>query len=115
MSTSCTGDLRNPVLTMRMKSSRVRAMPRDGQRVLTFSLQDASADFGLTGGPEPALACRGEPLLPLAALRLQGEHNAANALAALAMCEALGLARAPVLDALAEGVRQRRVKAAVSG
>ena len=80
---------------------RVRAMPRPGQRVLSFSLQDPAADYFLARDPEPVLACRGEPLLPLAALRLQGEHNAANALAALAMCEALGLARAPVLDALA--------------
>jgi UDP-N-acetylmuramoylalanine--D-glutamate ligase len=79
----------------------VRAMPRDGQRVLSFSLRDASADYSLTGGPEPLLACRGEPLLPLSALRLQGGHNAANALAALAMSEALELPRAPVLDALA--------------
>jgi len=34
-------------------------------------------------------------------MKLQGEHNAANALAALAMCEVLGLARGPVLEALA--------------
>jgi UDP-N-acetylmuramoylalanine--D-glutamate ligase len=80
---------------------RVRAMPRDGQRVLSFSLRDASADYSLTSGAEPLLACRGEPLLPLSALRLQGGHNAANALAALAMSEALELPRAPVLEALA--------------
>jgi UDP-N-acetylmuramoylalanine--D-glutamate ligase len=80
---------------------RVRAMPRDGQHVLSFSLHDSSADYSLLAGPEPVLACRGEPLLPLAALRLQGGHNAANALAVLAMSEALGLPRAPVLEALA--------------
>ena len=80
---------------------RVRGMPRPGQRVLSFSLQDPAADYVLGRDPEPVLVCRGEPLLPLAALKLQGEHNAANALAALAMCEALGLARAPVLEALA--------------
>ncbi len=43
---------------------------------------------------------RGEPLLPLAAMRLQGLHNAANAMAALAMGEALALPLAPALDAL---------------
>ena len=32
---------------------------------------------------------------------MQGLHNAANAMAALAMCEALGLPDAPVLEALA--------------
>jgi UDP-N-acetylmuramoylalanine--D-glutamate ligase len=78
----------------------VRGMPRPGQRVLTFSLEDATADYSLVRSPAPLLACRGEPLLPLAALRLQGEHNAANALAALAMCEALELPRGPVLEAL---------------
>jgi UDP-N-acetylmuramoylalanine--D-glutamate ligase len=81
--------------------ARVRAMPIAGQRVITFSLQDPSADYFLAREPEPVLACRGEALLPMSAIRLQGEHNAANALAALAMCEALELPRVPVLDALA--------------
>ena len=81
--------------------ARVRAMPRPGQRVLTFSLQDASADYFLAREPEQVLTCRGEALLPMSAIKLQGEHNAANALAALAMCEALELPRAPVLEALA--------------
>ena len=79
----------------------VRAMPRPGQRVISFSLEDTLADYSLVRVPEPMLCCRGEPLLPVAAMRLQGLHNVANALAALAMCEALELPRAPVLDALA--------------
>ena len=82
--------------------ARVRSMPRDGQRVITFSLLDAAADYFLTRRPEPLLTYRGEALLPLAAMRLQGEHNAANALAVLAMADALELPRAPVLAALAE-------------
>ena len=77
-------------------------MPRDGQRVLTFSVLDAAADYFLARAPEPMLTCRGEALLPVAAMRLQGEHNAANALAVLAMADALELPRAPVLAALAE-------------
>ena len=89
------------VAVVNADDARVRAMPRAGQRVLSFSLVDPSADYFLAREPEPVLTCRGEPLAPLAALRLQGEHNAANALAALAMCEALELPRAPVLDALA--------------
>jgi len=80
---------------------RVRAMPRPGQRVISFSLQDPSADYFLARDPGPVLTCRGEALLPTSALRIPGEHNAANALAALAMCEALELPRAPVLEALA--------------
>jgi len=80
----------------------VRAMPRPGQRVLDFSVRDAGADYSLLRGPQPLLACRGEPLIPMSDLRLQGEHNAANALAALAMCEVLGLPLDPVLRALAD-------------
>jgi UDP-N-acetylmuramoylalanine--D-glutamate ligase len=80
---------------------RVRAMPLAGQCVITFSLQDPAADYFLARDPEPTLTCRGEALLPMSALRIPGEHNAANALAALAMCQALELPRAPVLEALA--------------
>ena len=79
----------------------VRDMPRAGQRVISFSLEDPGADYSLVRAPEPALCCRGEALLPVSAMRLQGTHNVANALATLAMCEALGLPRGPVLEALA--------------
>jgi UDP-N-acetylmuramoylalanine--D-glutamate ligase len=88
------------VAVVNADDARVRAMPRPGQRVLDFSLRDAAADYVLLPEPEPVLVCRGEPLVPLAALELQGEHNAANALAGLAMCEALGLPRGPVVEAL---------------
>ena len=81
--------------------SRVRAMPRPGQRVLSFSVRDPGADYSLVREPETMLASRGEPLIPVSAMKLQGEHNAANALAALAMCEVLELRRGPVLEALA--------------
>ena len=89
------------VAVVNADDARVRAMPRTGQSVITFSVVDPAADYFLARDPEPVLACRGEALLPMSAIRLQGEHNAANALAALAMCEALGLPRAPVLDGLA--------------
>lgn len=57
----------------------------------------APADTGETG---PGL-CRGKHyLLPLDALRIQGLHNAANALAALALGEAAGLPLAAMLKAL---------------
>jgi UDP-N-acetylmuramoylalanine--D-glutamate ligase len=89
------------VAVVNADDARVRAMPRPGQQVITFSLVDPAADYFLARDPEPLLTCRGEALLPMSALRLQGDHNAANALAALAMCEALGLPRAAVLDGLA--------------
>jgi UDP-N-acetylmuramoylalanine--D-glutamate ligase len=46
------------------------------------------------------LACGSEPWLPVSELRIVGKHNLANALAALALGQALGLARAPMLEAL---------------
>jgi UDP-N-acetylmuramoylalanine--D-glutamate ligase len=88
------------VAVVNADDARVRAMPHPGQRVLSFGLSSPDADFTVAAAPEPVLMRRGEPLLPLSQLRLQGRHNAANALAALAMCEALALPDAPVLDAL---------------
>ena len=78
----------------------VRAMPRPGQKVVSFSLSSRFADYTLERSPAPMIVRRGEPLLPLASMRLQGLHNAANAMAALAMAEALALPLAPALDAL---------------
>ena len=71
----------------------VVTMPRSGQRTLSFSLRPASgADYALGVRDDNAwLMRRGEPLLPVSALRIRGLHNAANALAALALGEALGL------------------------
>jgi len=48
------------------------------------------------------LCARGERLIAMDELRIVGHHNAANALAALAMGEALGLAREATLEALRE-------------
>ena len=89
------------VAVVNVDDERVRAMPRPGQRVISFGLESPDADYRVAGGAEPRLECRGEPLLPVSALRIEGLHNAANALAALAMCEALSLPRAPVIEALA--------------
>jgi UDP-N-acetylmuramoylalanine--D-glutamate ligase len=101
----------------------VAAMPRPGQRTLSFSLRTATgADFSLgvrdgevwlarnptaiaAAAPQGRRPGRAEqpppgdigpigdrqPLLPVSALRIRGRHNAANALAALALGEALGL------------------------
>ena len=80
-------------------------MPRAGQRVMTFSLLEPKADFSLTTPPGRQgawLARRGDPLLPLAALRIPGRHNAANALATLALGDALRLPLTPMLEELRE-------------
>lgn len=85
----------------------VAAMPTPAAAArLTFSLRAAlGADYGLTdrgGGHGWWLVRRGEPLLALAELRIPGLHNAANALAALALGEALALPLAQMLAELRE-------------
>jgi UDP-N-acetylmuramoylalanine--D-glutamate ligase len=82
----------------------VMRMPRAGSRVVSFGL-DSSAEFTLltpASDGAPWLARRGSPLLPLAALRISGRHNAANALATLALGDALRLPLQPMLEELRE-------------
>ncbi|MCX8048245.1 MAG: UDP-N-acetylmuramoyl-L-alanine--D-glutamate ligase [Methylohalobius sp.] len=68
---------------------------------IRFSLTDPEADYGLVRyqGQE-CLACRGEPLFAASAVRLVGRHNLANALAALALAEAVGVPREGALSTL---------------
>jgi UDP-N-acetylmuramoylalanine--D-glutamate ligase len=76
-------------------------MPRPGQRSLSFSVHSPEADYHLgRRANEPWLMQHGEPLLAFAELRIAGLHNAANALAALALAQALALPRAACLAAL---------------
>jgi UDP-N-acetylmuramoylalanine--D-glutamate ligase len=80
-------------------------MPRPGQRVVSFSVHAPNADFSLVLPPQaegPWLARRGSPLLPLTALKISGRHNAANALATLALGDALRLPLTPMIDELRE-------------
>jgi len=80
----------------------VVAMPHAAARTLSFSLRAAiGADYAIARS-EGAwwLTRRDEPLLPLTAMKIKGLHNAANALAALALGEALGLPQAAMLEEL---------------
>jgi UDP-N-acetylmuramoylalanine--D-glutamate ligase len=79
-------------------------MPRAGSRVISFGLANP-AEFTLVtpaSDKAPWLARRGSPLLPLAALKISGRHNAANALATLALGDALRLPMQPMLEELRE-------------
>jgi UDP-N-acetylmuramoylalanine--D-glutamate ligase len=81
----------------------VAAMPNQAARVVGFSLRDApGADYtvAMREGGKPWLLRRGEPLLAVDSMRITGMHNAANALAALALGEAIGLPLEAMLDAL---------------
>ena len=72
---------------------------RCGRRMITFGLDPAprAADYGIADG---AITRGGEPLVALAELRLAGLHNAANAMAALALCDAVGVVPGRVIAAL---------------
>jgi UDP-N-acetylmuramoylalanine--D-glutamate ligase len=77
-------------------------MPHAAPRTLGFSLRaSVGADYALAMHAQQWwLMHAAEPLLPVAQLKIRGAHNAANALAALALAEALALPRAACLAAL---------------
>ncbi|MDE2294047.1 MAG: UDP-N-acetylmuramoyl-L-alanine--D-glutamate ligase [Gammaproteobacteria bacterium] len=76
---------------------RVLAMRPERAAVTTFSVRRTDADFALAGD---RLLRRGVPVLAQSQLKIAGRHNAANALAALALGEAAGLE----LDAMARAL-----------
>ena len=81
----------------------VVAMPLQGQRTLGFSLRATiGADYAVaTKDGEWWLMRRDEPLMPVSGMKIKGLHNAANALASLALGEALSLPKAAMLSELA--------------
>lgn len=72
---------------------------RCGRKMVTFGLNAAprGTDYGLVGG---AIVRGGEALVALADLQLSGLHNAANAMAALALCEAVGVGPQRLIEPL---------------
>jgi len=72
---------------------------RCGREIVTFGLNPPprATDYGLV---DEAIVHGGERLVDLAALQSSGRHNAANAMAALALCEALGVAPARLVEPL---------------
>ncbi|MGC1520133.1 MAG: UDP-N-acetylmuramoyl-L-alanine--D-glutamate ligase [Steroidobacteraceae bacterium] len=80
---------------------RVSAMRGGPGAVVTFSVERPDADFSLLrAGAAMHLARRGKALLDVSRLKIAGRHNAANALAALALGEAAGLPMPAMLWAL---------------
>ena len=80
----------------------VRAMVGPGRRRIAFALDEPrSGGFGLREvGAEAWFAFGAEPLMPVAGLPIGGRHNAANALAALALGHAAGLPMPAMIEAL---------------
>jgi len=91
----------------------VMAMIEPGRDVLRFTLDRPNeGDFGLhRDGGETWLVRGRERWIAASELRISGDHNLANALAALAMGHALGLHREGMLTALREfnGLAHRTV------
>ncbi|MEW5966767.1 MAG: UDP-N-acetylmuramoyl-L-alanine--D-glutamate ligase [Pseudomonadota bacterium] len=87
------------VLVLNRDDARTLAMARPGRRVVTFGLDRCPRDenFGLC---EDELCVGGDMLMPLSALPVAGLHNAANALAALALTRALDLPMEALLRGL---------------
>lgn len=82
----------------------VMRMVEPGRDVLRFTLEEpGESDFGLwREGGETWLGRGRERWIAAAELKISGDHNLANALAALAMGHALGLPQAGMLAALRE-------------
>ncbi len=81
----------------------VSDMESKAQRTLSFSLKNNDADYStMQTANEIVLVAHGRPLVNMSQLKLTGLHNAANALAALALCEALQLDMKLCLQALKE-------------
>ena len=83
--------------------ARSLSMAVAGRAVVTFGLDapPTGRDFGLIEhAGESWLAHGSVPVLAARELPIAGSHNAANALAALALAHALGLAAAPLAGAL---------------
>ena len=87
------------VMVLNRDDARCMGWTRKDRRTVTFGLNPAPAadDYGIADG---WLVRGAERLVALASLRLTGLHNAANAMAALALCEAVGVAPAAVVPAL---------------
>ena len=82
---------------------RSLAMALPGRTVITFGLgaPRREGDWGLLDRDgEPWLSQGSKALLPVRGMKLAGLHNAANALAALALCKGIGLEVEPLLRAL---------------
>ena len=88
-------------MVLNRDDDRSLGMGRCGKTLVTFGLDKAprDADYGLIEG---WLTRGNERLLPVAEMKLIGLHNATNAMAALALLEATGIAPQSMLPALRE-------------
>jgi UDP-N-acetylmuramoylalanine--D-glutamate ligase len=90
------------VAVVNLDDPHVQAMPTHDARVITFSLNaERGATYHAARTENGLVLMRGlQRIVGMNELKLTGAHNAANALAALAICEGLGLPLAPCVSAL---------------
>ncbi len=91
----------NGVMLLNRDDARCNGWHRSDRKTVSFGLNPAPlpGDYGFVDG----WIVRGnEKLVALERLRLAGLHNAANAMAALALCEAAGALPASLIPALCE-------------
>ncbi|MBL8369467.1 MAG: UDP-N-acetylmuramoyl-L-alanine--D-glutamate ligase [Candidatus Accumulibacter sp.] len=88
------------VMVVNRDDPRSLAAARSDRRCVSFGLGPTTkaGDYGVVDG---WLVRGDEKLIAVEALQLVGSHNVANALAALALCEAIGIEPQAVLPALA--------------
>jgi UDP-N-acetylmuramoylalanine--D-glutamate ligase len=89
------------VQVLNREDLRSAGMKRADHSVVTFGLDQprADEDWGLSGVDAAALLRRGsQDIAPVSVLKVAGLHNAANALAAGALCRALGVDDAAIVE-----------------
>lgn len=82
------------VMVLNADDPRVMAMAEPGRTVVRFTTGEPprEQDYGVVQHEGEVWLARGDtPLLPASALRIDGRHNIANVLAALALAEAAGV------------------------
>lgn len=85
------------------QDARVTAMARRGAPIITFGADEprTNADYGLRKRDAHWMLMQGDVEIVAAdALRIAGLHNAVNGLAALALCNELGVSREAIVEAL---------------
>jgi len=82
------------LMVLNRDDAMVARMARDGRPIAWFSLLDSEADYRV-GWVESVewLLSPGEPVMPRDEVKLQGRHNLANALAAMALADGAGISR----------------------
>ncbi|MDP2792758.1 MAG: UDP-N-acetylmuramoyl-L-alanine--D-glutamate ligase [Sulfurisoma sp.] len=99
------------VQVLNRQDARVKRMAIPGRPLITFGLDAPgdAADFGLRDNKgEPWIVQGDRFLLPVSQLPLSGLHNAANAMAALALCAAIDAHDGLDAVALLPGLREFR-------